>query len=96
MNTTAERGVLAVVGESRVGELAELAGRNLLAALFPISGLGKIAQYGATAGYVYSTGVPGTLLPFVIFLKNLSIIGGFLLLVANGAGSLGIDLRSPS
>lgn len=115
----------------------ELAGRVLLAAIFLISGLGKIATYSATAGYMASVGVPGALLPAVIalevlgavaiivglqtriaafllagftllaailfhgnladqmqqimFLKNVAIAGGFLILVANGAGPLSVD-----
>lgn len=115
----------------------ELAGRILLAVPFLLSGLGKLGAYGATAAYMSSAGVPGTLLPAVIatevlgalaiiigwktrtvavllagfslltaiafhrnfadqmqminFLKNVSIAGGFLLLVANGAGPLSID-----
>jgi putative oxidoreductase len=32
----------------------------------------------------------------IMFLKNLSIAGGFLLLVANGAGALSLDQRSRS
>jgi putative oxidoreductase len=120
-------------------DIAELAGRILLAAIFLISGLGKIGGYAATAGYMTSVGVPGALLPAVIafevlgaiaiivgwrtriaafllagftllsglifhsnfadqmqmisFLKNVSIAGGFLLLVANGAGALSLDRR---
>lgn len=117
----------------------ELAGRILLAALFLLSGLGKIGSYSATATYMSSAGVPSALLPLVIatevaggisiiagwqtrvtaallagftlltalifhnnladqiqmvmFLKNVSIAGAFLLLVANGAGPLSIDRR---
>ena len=119
--------------------VAEFAGRFLLAALFLISGLGKIGAYSATAGYMSSVGVPGFLLPIVIgtevigaaaiivgwqtriaafllagftllsaalfhnnfgdqiqaimFFKNVAIAGGFLLLVANGAGAISIDRR---
>jgi putative oxidoreductase len=117
--------------------LIELAGRVLLAAIFLLSGVGKLGAYSATAAYMSSAGVPGALLPAVIatevmgslgimlgwktrtvavllagfsllsaiffhrnfadqeqminFLKDVSIAGGFLLLVANGAGSLSID-----
>jgi len=128
--------------ESSVGtfqKVSELAGRILLAAIFLISGLGKITAYAGTAAYMASLGVPGALLPAVIatevlgaiaiiigwktritafllagftllsgiifhsnfadqiqmimFLKNVAIAGGFLLLVANGAGPLSIDRR---
>lgn len=118
---------------------SELAGRVLLAALFLISGLGKIGGYSGTAAYMASVGVPAALLPVVIatevlgaaaivlgwktriaafllagftllsalifhshfadqiqtimFLKNVSITGAFLLLVANGAGPLSLDRR---
>jgi putative oxidoreductase len=116
---------------------SELAGRILLAAIFLISGLGKIGTYSAIAGYMASLGVPGALLPAVIalevagaiaiivgwqtrvtafllagftllsavlfhnnlgdqvqsimFLKNVAIAGGFLILVAHGAGPLSVD-----
>ena len=119
--------------------LAELGGRVLLAALFLLSGVGKIGGYDATAGYMAAVGVPGALLPLVIaievlgaaaiivgwktrivafllagftllsavifhsnfadqiqmimFLKNLSIAGGFLLLVVHGAGRISVDQR---
>jgi putative oxidoreductase len=119
---------------------AEVSGRFLLAVLFLLSGLGKVGAYGATAGYMSATGVPGALLPAVIavevvgalaivlgwktrpfalllagfsliaalifhnnladqtqmimFFKNLSITGGFLLLAANGAGPLSLDRRN--
>ena len=46
--------------------VAELGGRVLLAVLFLLSGVGKIAGYAATAGYMASVGVPGALLPLVI------------------------------
>jgi putative oxidoreductase len=116
---------------------ADLAGRVLLAALFLISGVGKIGAYEATAGYMASTGVPSFTLPVVIaleilgalaiiagfhtrivalglavftlatavlfhsnfgdqmqmlmFLKNVSIAGGFLCLAARGAGMYSLD-----
>jgi putative oxidoreductase len=119
--------------------LTGLAGRILLAVPFLLSGLGKLGAYSATAAYMSSAGVPGTLLPLVIltevggalaiiagwktrtvalllagfclltaitfhrnfadqnqminFLKNVSIAGGFLLLVATGPGPLSIDGR---
>lgn len=120
-------------------KLFELAGRILLAAIFLISGLGKIGAYAGTAAYMASAQVPGQLLPLVIaievggglaivagwrtraaalalagfsllaailfhanfqdqtatimFLKNLAIAGGFLVLAANGAGAWSLDAR---
>src|SRR5271169_875565 len=55
-----------------LGKLAELTGRVFLAALFLLSGIGKLGAYSATAGYMASVGVPGMLLPIVIGLE----IGG--------------------
>jgi putative oxidoreductase len=115
-----------------------LTGRVLLAAMFLVAGIGKIAGYAGTQGYMQSMGVPGALLPLVIaleiggalaiiagyrtrlvatalaaftlaaafifhgaadqmqqilFLKNVSITGAFLLLVAHGPGEWSLDAR---
>ena len=142
MSTSANTldGVPASASAPAFRKISELTGRLLLAALFLISGLGKIGSYAATAGYMSSVGVPGAVLPLVIvtevagaiaimvgwntriaafllagftllaaftfhthfadqiqmimFLKNLSIAGAFLLLVANGAGPLSLDRRN--
>lgn len=132
----------AAFGQSSTSTLqkaSELGGRILLAAIFLLSGLGKIGAYAGTAAYMTSVGVPGALLPAVIatevlgavaiiigwktrvvallmagftlaagvlfhsnfgdqiqmimFLKNVAIAGGFLLLAANGAGALSLDRR---
>jgi len=141
MNTSASTSIAepASVNSSAFLRGTELAGRILLAALFLLSGLGKIGSYSATAAYMSSVGVPAALLPLVIatevggaisiivgwktritafllagftaltaltfhtnfadqiqmvmFLKNVSIAGAFLLLVANGAGPLSLDRR---
>jgi len=120
-------------------KFAELTARVLLAAIFLISGLGKIGHYAGTQGYMESSGVPGALLPLVIvlevagalaimtgwqtriaalalaafsllaavlfhshwqeqiqmilFLKNVAITGGFLLLYARGPGEWSLDVR---
>jgi putative oxidoreductase len=118
----------------------ELAGRILLALLFLMSGIGKIAGYQASVGYMQAMGVPGGLLPatialeiagaaaimagwktriaafllagftlvaafifhsnfgdqiqMVMFLKNLAIVGGLLMLMADGAGRYSLDTRA--
>jgi putative oxidoreductase len=122
-----------------VKNIAEVAGRSLLALLFLLSGVGKIGAYAGTAAYMSAVGVPGALLPVVIateafgaiaiilgwqtrvaalllagytllaalifhtnfadqiemimFLKNVSIAGGFLLLAVHGAGPISLDRR---
>lgn len=137
--TTATLASIPATSSGAVQKTTELAGRVLLAAIFLISGLGKIGTYSATAAYMNSLGVPGALLPAVIglevlgaiaiiigwqtriaafllagftllsailfhnnvadpiqqimFLKNVAIAGGFLILVANGAGPLSLDRR---
>jgi putative oxidoreductase len=49
-----------------LSKYAELGGRVFLAAMFLLSGLGKLSAYTATAGFMASQGVPGWLLPLVI------------------------------
>lgn len=141
--TSADRPSASVVINKRNAALktfGEISGRTLLALLFLLSGLGKLAAYNATAAYMASVGVPSAVLPVVIaievlgalaiivgwktravasllagfslltalvfhnnladpiqmimFWKNISIAGGFLLLIVNGAGSLSFDARS--
>jgi putative oxidoreductase len=58
--------------------VADLSGRVLIAALFLISGAGKLAAYAGTQGYMAAHGVPGALLPLVIALE----LGGGALVVA--------------
>jgi putative oxidoreductase len=118
---------------------AEFVGRFGLAAIFLISGFGKIAQYAGTQAYMAAAGVPGSVLPLVIavevlggaaivvglytrvsavllagfslvtallfhaqlsdpiqqimFLKNIAMAGGFLILAAQGAGAWSLDAR---
>ena len=125
---------------NQLPNIASLAGRALIAAIFVISGFGKIGAYEATQGYMSAMGVPGVLLPAVIafeiaaglavligwqtriaafllagfslvtavlfhgdlsdqmqsilFWKNIAIAGGFLFLVAHGAGAWSLDARS--
>ena len=125
---------------SPLRDSVQLAGRILLALLFLMSGIGKIAGYEASVGYMQAMGVPGALLPvtivleiagaaaimagwktriaafllagftlvaavifhsnfgdqmqMVMFLKNVAIAGGFLMLMANGAGRYSLDARA--
>lgn len=57
---------------------ANLTGRMLIAAIFLISGVGKIAGYSGTVAYMESVGVPGALLLPTIVLE----IGGALAIIA--------------
>lgn len=54
-----------------------LACRVLIAAIFVISGYGKIGGYAGTQAYMASAGLPGALLPLVIALE----LGGGLAIV---------------
>ncbi len=57
---------------------AHLTGRTLIAAIFLISGVGKITGYSGTVAYMESMGVPGSLLLPTIVLE----IGGALAIIA--------------
>lgn len=48
-------------------------GRILLSLIFVMSGVNKLFQYEGTQGYMEAMGVPGALLPLVIFVE---VIGG--------------------
>ncbi len=56
---------------------SDLLGRVLIAALFVLSGWGKIGGYAGTQAYMQSAGVPGGLLPLVILVE----LGGGLAIV---------------
>ncbi len=56
---------------------SDLVGRVLIAAIFILSGWGKIAAYAGTQQYMQSAGVPGGLLPLVILVE----LGGGLAIV---------------
>ena len=69
----------AAVSTNALRNFAELGGRVLLAALFLVTGVGKIGATG-TAGYMEAVGVPSALLPVVIateILGALAIIVGW-------------------
>jgi putative oxidoreductase len=122
---------------TKLYDVAELAGRILISVIFILAGFSKITGYAGTQGYMESMGVPGALLPLVIvtelgggllvlaglwtraaafavggfsalsallfhhdfanqvdqimFMKDFAMAGGFLFLVAHGAGRFSID-----
>jgi putative oxidoreductase len=51
-----------------------------------------LAGYSLLAALIFHTNF-GDQIEMIMFLKNVSIAGGFLLLVANGAGPLSLDRR---
>lgn len=61
--------------------LSALFGRVGLSAIFILSGAGKLAAYAGTQQYMESQGVPGALLPLVIFAElggGLAVLSGTL------------------
>jgi putative oxidoreductase len=120
-----------------INTYAPLVGRILIAVLFLLAGLGKLADVQGFAGYLASGGLPAVLawpailfeiavgvllligfqtrlvglagaafcvvaaalyhnnfadqMQMIMFLKNLAIAGGFLLLAANGPGRFALD-----
>jgi putative oxidoreductase len=65
-----------------LSNLSTLTGRVGLSAIFILSGIAKLgAGYAGTQGYMEAMGVPGSLLPLVIFAEvagGLAILSGFL------------------
>lgn len=61
-----------------VANAVDLIGRLFLVVLFIVSGIGKIAAYVDTAGFMQANGVPAFLLPLVILVE---IGGGALVLI---------------
>lgn len=61
-----------------VNPYLSLTGRIFIAAIFIITGFGKITGYEGTAAYMEAMGVPGALLPLVIALE---IVGGLAIVV---------------
>lgn len=63
---------------STVSSATEFAGRFLLALLFLPSGLGMLGTYRSTVAFMSAGGVPGALLPVVIFAEVLGAVAIFL------------------
>lgn len=64
--------------QETISSAAGLIGRVMLAAIFVLSGWEKIWGYEGTAQYMQSQGVPGILLPLVIFVE---LVGGLLVAI---------------
>ena len=63
-----------------IAAASDLLGRVLLVTLFLLAGTNKLGAYEGTAGWMEAMGVPGALLPLVIFAEiagALTIILGF-------------------
>jgi putative oxidoreductase len=56
----------------------DLLGRVLIAAIFLVSGIGKVTAYAGTQGHMEAMGVPGALLPLVIVLE---VVGAVAIIV---------------
>ena len=72
--------LIAPAAATHAADYANAAGRVMIAAIFLLSGVGKISAFEATAGYMSAMGVPGGLLPLVIAFEvgaALAIIAGF-------------------
>jgi len=122
-----------------MNQYSHLIGRIFLAAIFVLSGAGKVSDPAGTMGYMQAMGVPALLfwptvavellgglavvvgfqtklvsyllagfclitalffhrhfadqMQMIMFLKNVSMAGGFLLLASSGATALSIDSR---
>lgn len=70
-----------------INKLGPVVGRILLAAIFLMSGIGKIGAFSGTAGYMLSKGLPMTevLLAITIVIE----IGGALMLILGWQAKLG-------
>jgi len=68
-----------------------IAGRVLIAALFLLSGLGKIAAPAVTQGYIASAGLPAPLLGYLIAII-IEVGGGLLLMIGYQARGVALIL----
>ena len=75
-----------VIGTEVLGALAIILGWQTRIAAFLLAG------YSLLTALVFHTNFADQI-QMIMFLKNVSIAGGFLLLVANGAGPLSLDRR---
>jgi putative oxidoreductase len=75
-----------VIATEVLGALAIILGWQTRVAAFLLAG------YSLLAALVFHTNFADQI-DMIMFLKNVSIAGGFLLLVANGAGPLSLDRR---
>ena len=77
----------AVIATELLGALAIILGWKTRVAAALLAGFSLLAAFTFHNNFADQT-------QMIMFLKNVSITGGFLLLIANGAGPLSIDRRS--
>ena len=89
MSATGVPGALlpAVIATEVLGSLAIVLGWKTRVAAFLLAGFSLLTAVAFHNNLADQT-------QMIMFFKNLSIAGGFLLLVVNGAGPLSLDLRS--
>jgi len=72
-----------------MAKYSELTARILLGQIFLLAGINKISAYEGTAAYMEAMGVPGMLLPAVIFLE---IAGGLMVILGYKTKIAGVAL----
>jgi len=72
-----------------MAKYSELTARILLGHIFLLAGINKISAYEGTAAYMEAMGVPGMLLPAVIFLE---IAGGLMVILGYKTKIAGVAL----
>ena len=77
----------AVIAVELLGSLAVIVGWKTRAAAALLAGFSLLAAFLFHNNFADQ-------IQMIMFLKNVSIAGGFLLLVANGAGAISLDRRS--
>ena len=80
-------GIIVVIATELLGGLAIVLGWKTRVAAFLLAGLSLLTAIAFHRNFADQT-------QMIMFLKNLSIAGGFLMLVVNGVGPLSLDRRS--
>ena len=75
----------------KLEDVGVLVARILMPILFIVAGWGKITGYAGTQQYMEAMGNFAEGVNSLMFMKNLTIAGGFLLLAVTGPGAYSID-----